>query len=354
MKLRGIPNKREFLVRMLERSGAIKLLERALTRSPSALVVLTYHRIAERGTDGFYDPVISAAPETFRAQLEWLSKRMRILTLAELDDRLRLGGPFNEPAAFVTFDDGYRDNFVEAVPILKELDIPATFFIPTEFLESPKLPWWDHVAYVIKQTARRQLRLKVSPSDDDSPLAVELDGKPPDAAISAIIRAILDGRIADLPWFLEHLATQAEVQVNSEILGRDLFMGWEEVWQLSDHGGRLTIGSHAHSHRSLSQLDLEAQQRELGLSKQILGERLGREIAAIAYPFGWPGTFNDATKTAARDAGYRLAFASRTGVNHPGALDPFEINRIGVGAGDSPAMLRARTALLCAFGRSFV
>ncbi len=202
MKLRGIPNKREFLVRMLERFGALQLLERAVARSPNALVVLTYHRIAERGTGPYYDPVISAAPEAFRAQLEWLIKRMRILTLSELDDRIRLGVPFNEPAAFVTFDDGYRDNFVEAVPILKELDVPATFFIPTEFLESPKLPWWDHVAYVIKQTARRQLRLNVSPSDDDSRLDVELDGNPPDAAISAIIRAILDGRIADLPWFL--------------------------------------------------------------------------------------------------------------------------------------------------------
>ena len=250
------------------------------------------------------------------------------------------GGPVNEPAAFVTFDDGYRDNFVEAVPILKEFDVPATFFIPTEFLESPNLPWWDHVAYVIKQTAKRQLRLKGSPSDDDSPLEVELDGNSRDAAISAIIRAILEGRVADLPWFLEHLAAQAEVQVNSQILGRDLFMGWEEVRQLIEHGGRLTIGSHAHSHPNLSKLDLDLQQRELGLSKQILEERLGREIAAIAYPFGWPGTYNDATKKAAREAGYRLAFASRTGVNHLGALDPFEINRIGVGAGDSPAMLR--------------
>ena len=318
VKLRGIPNKREFLVRMLERFGALKLLERAVTRCPAALVVLAYHRIAERGTDLFYDPVISAAPQTFRAQLDWLSKRMRILTLSELDERVRTGGPVNEPAAFVTFDDGYRDNFVEAVPILKEFDVPATFFIPTEFLESPNLPWWDHVAYVIKQTARRQLRLKGSPSDDDSPLEVELDGNSRDAAISAIIRAILEGRVADLPWFLEHLAAQAEVQVNSQILGRDLFMGWEEVRQLIEHGGRLTIGSHAHSHPNLSKLDLDLQQRELGLSKQILEERLGREIAAIAYPFGWPGTYNDATKKAAREAGYRLAFASRTGVNHLG------------------------------------
>ena len=53
----------------------------------------------------------------------------------------------------ITFDDGYRDNFDLAVPILRERGIPATFFLPTAFLDSPRLPWWDHVAYVIKQTA---------------------------------------------------------------------------------------------------------------------------------------------------------------------------------------------------------
>ena len=261
VKLRGIPKKREFLARMLERLVRIKLLERAVTTRPPALVVLTYHRIAERGTDPFYDPVISASPQTFRAQLEWLRNRMRILTLLELDERVRLGPPWKEPAAFVTFDDGYRDNFDEAVPILKELGVPATFFIPTEFLESPKLPWWDHVAYVIKQTARRRLRLKRSPGDLDSPLDVELDGNPRDSAIAAVIRSILDERVADLPWFLEHLATEAEVNVETESLGRDLFMGWAEVRHLTDSDGRLTVGSHAHSHQNLSKLDPESQQR---------------------------------------------------------------------------------------------
>ena len=77
-------------------------------------------------------------------------------------------------------------------------------------------------------------------------------------------------------------------------------------------------------------------------------------MSALAYPFGWPGTYTQTTKRSAREAGYRLAFASRAGVNRPGMLDPFEISRLGVGSGDSLAMLRARTALFSAFGRSFL
>jgi peptidoglycan/xylan/chitin deacetylase (PgdA/CDA1 family) len=354
MKLRGISNKREFLARTFGQFGAVNLLERVVAVSSLALVVLTYHRIAERDTDKFYDPVISATPQSFRAQVKWLKKRMRILTLLELDDRIRVGGSWNEPTALVTFDDGYRDNFDVAAPILKELDIPATFFIPTEFLESPKLPWWDHVAYVIKQTYERRLLLKRSPRDEMSPLDVKLDSKLKEAAVMTIICAILDERIADLPWFLEHLTAQAEVTVETKSLGRDLFMGWEQVRQLADTRGRLTVGSHAHSHHDLSKLDTQSQQRELVLSKHILEKRLGHKIAAIAYPFGWPGTYTHATKTLTEEAGYRLAFTSRIGVNHPDTLDPLEINRLGVGSGDSFALLRARTALFSAFGRSFL
>jgi hypothetical protein len=206
----------------------------------------------------------------------------------------------------------------------------------------------------MKRTLSRRLLLKRSSSDHGAPLDIELGSNPRDAAIMAIIRAILDGNIADLPWFLQHLAAQAEVTVETESLGRDLFMGWEQVLQLAGTGGRLTVGSHAHSHQDLSKLDSQSQHRELALSKQILEQRLGREVPAIAYPFGWPGTYTQATKTLAREAGYRLAFASRTGVNHSGTLEPFEINRLGVGSGDSPAMLRARTALFSAFGRSFL
>jgi len=92
----------------------------------------------------------------------------------------------------------------------------------------------------------------------------------------------------------------------------------------------------------------------LTLSKQILESRLGREILALAYPYGWPGTYTQATKRAAAEAGYRLAFVSREGVNRPGSLDPFEVSRLGVGSGDSPALIRARVVLHAAFGRSFL
>jgi peptidoglycan/xylan/chitin deacetylase (PgdA/CDA1 family) len=126
------------------------------------------------------------------------------------------------------------------------------------------------------------------------------------------------------------------------------------VRQLVGADGTLTIGSHGHSHHRLAGLDEASQRRELTESKRILESRLGRKVAALAYPYGWPGSYTARTKFLAAEAGYRLAFASLEGVNRPDSLDPYDIRRLGVGSGDSPALLRARTAFHAAFGASFL
>src|SRR5205823_5490272 len=66
-----IPNKREFLARSIGSLGILRLMEGIAAARPPALVVFTYHRIAVPGidSDDYYDPVISATPEAFRAQV---------------------------------------------------------------------------------------------------------------------------------------------------------------------------------------------------------------------------------------------------------------------------------------------
>ena len=354
MLLRLIPNKREFLARAFGRLGILGLLEQTIARQQPGLIVLTYHRIAEPGTNLFYDPVISATPESLRAQVEWLHNRVRLLTLDELIDQVECGLPWREPAMFLTFDDGYRDNFDLAVPILSERKAPATFFVPTAFLNSPRLPWWDHVACVIKQTTARRLVVERHSKGDPSPLEIDLQNMSCSAAIMKIIRAFLDETIIDEVWFLDQLAARAMVEIDSEGLGRKLFMTWSHVRQLADSDTGLTIGSHAHSHRKLATLDDETQSHELAGSKQILEAQLGRSIKAMAYPYGWPGTYTIRTKALAAQAGFQLAFSSQEGINRLGRFDRYEVRRLGVGSADSAALLRARSALHAAFGKSFL
>jgi peptidoglycan/xylan/chitin deacetylase (PgdA/CDA1 family) len=352
--LRVIPNKREFLAKSLGRLGVLWALEHSAAVQKPGLTVLTYHRIGDPGTNLFYDPVISATPDAFEAQIKWLCSHFKLLTVGELAERIHTGSPWREPTALVTFDDGYRDNFEVAIPILQKHDVPATFFIPTSFLDSPELPWWDLVAYVVKQTQVRRFVVETVCGDSVSSLEINLQTMSRTAAIMKIIRALLDEAVDDERRFLDRLAVCAQVAVDAPALGGSLFMSWPQLRQLAGLDTRLTIGSHSVSHRNLARLDDDSQHGEVARSKHVLEAQLGREIRAFAYPYGWPGTYTHRTKAIVAEAGYRLAFTSREGTDRFENFDPWEISRLGVGTGDSPALLRARAALYAAFGRSFL
>jgi peptidoglycan/xylan/chitin deacetylase (PgdA/CDA1 family) len=334
----------------MRQTGIVNVLEYIVSAWCPKLTVFTYHRIAEPSINPFYDPVISATRESFGAQMEWLCSHYRIITIDELVSQLESGLACREPHVLLTFDDGYKDNFEIAAPILRRLGIPATFFIPTAFLDTPRLPWWDHIAYVIKQTTKPQLSLKVSPQNTAAPLEIDLSSTTRTAAVQVIVRAFLDETITDETWFLDQLSARAEVTVDPEHLGRELFMSWEQIEELASAG--LTIGSHSHTHHNLARLDEASQCYELTESKRRLERRLRCEVCAVAYPYGWRGTHNERTRSNALNAGYRLAFTSQTGVNQYRKLDPFQVSRLAVGAADSIVVLRARTALHGAFSRS--
>jgi peptidoglycan/xylan/chitin deacetylase (PgdA/CDA1 family) len=342
-----IRNKREFLARQLGNLGLVRLLERA-ARRPS-LLVATYHRIGRPAESPYFDAVFSATPEAFAAEVRFLRDRFRLITLDELLDLAGPDFPLTGPTALITFDDGYRDNLDEALPVLQALGVPATFFLVTGFLDAPRLPWWDHVSYVLKQARAAQITL-----DRPAPMTLDLEQTPRAEAIAAVVRAWLD-HPPDRENEAEvrrHLEERAGVFVDEHALGSALFLTWDDARRLADAG--MAIGSHSQSHPTLARLSEAEQFRELAGSKRLLEDRLGRPVEALAYPYGWPGATTDATRRLAREAGYRLAFSAVLGVNQPGRIDPFDLRRLNVGIADSPGLLRARMALYSSFGRSFL
>jgi peptidoglycan/xylan/chitin deacetylase (PgdA/CDA1 family) len=342
-----ISNKREFLARWLCDAGILRLLERRARAGRPGLLVLTYHRIGDPAGNSFYAPVVSATPEAFRAQVGRLRDTFRVLTLDEAVALIDGGFRTREPSALVTFDDGTRDHVEVALPILKELGVPATFFLSTGLIDAPRLPWYDLIAYVINHTTVPVLRL-----DRPEPLEIELSRLGRAGAVARVVRACLDHDI-DVNGeqaFRDHLADRADVALDADALGRSLFLSWDDARALLDAG--MSVGSHAHSHRMLARLPELDQRDELARSRAILEERLGRAPAALAYPYGWPGAFDASTERLAREAGYALAFASVEGVNRPGTTDPFAVRRLGVGFTDSPVLLRARLALYAGTGKS--
>ncbi len=340
-----ISHKREFLARRLRDLGALGLIER-LSRRPG-LSVLCYHRVGDPASDPFYGPIVSATPENFRAQVQHVRDHFRVVTLEALQERIDDDGRLriSEPTALITFDDGYRDNVDQALPILRELGVPAGFFLTTGFVDQSRLPWWDHVAWVVKGSPRSGLTL-----ERPEPLDVPWAGPDRAGAIARVIAAFLRADRPDDPELLAHLEARAEVAVDVAETARALLMTWDDARRLVEAG--MSIGSHTVTHPKLSGLTRAEQSSELVESKRRIERELGLEVSTVAYPYGVADAFDDATLWQTREAGYRLAFTLLPGIQRPDRTDPLQIHRFGVGPADTPVLLRARLALAGAFGRS--
>src|SRR5215831_142994 len=95
------------------------------------LSILIFHRVLRQ-----HDPLISDLPTAaqFETQMRWVREWCNVLPLGEAIDRL-YAGTIPARALSITFDDGYADNEEVAAPILKRLDMTATFFVATGFLD---------------------------------------------------------------------------------------------------------------------------------------------------------------------------------------------------------------------------
>lgn len=320
-------------------SGALWVFDRLdRLRAPGPrCTVLGYHRVASERV-GYRE--ICVAPETLRAHVRHLTTHgYDVLTLAEYTDYLAGRRRLTRDSVLLTFDDGYRDNFTEALPILRAAGVPATVFVVTGAIEGPPL-WWDRVAGAVR--ALRDAGATSLPGDVAliEPVAAMLaDGLTgsDDAACTAI-GAMID-HLKDLPAeeragvlaALEGLAPAHEV---------DLMMTWAMLEQLRADG--IDIGAHTVTHPMLSRLSADDARAEIEGSRHAVHQRLGIEATAFAYPYGKSEMFTDETVTLVGAAGFSLAFTTENGRDEPGTAT-YRLRRDGMR--DVPAyVLAARLA----------
>jgi len=141
------------------------VLHRAVgSRAGDALGILTYHRIAPH-VPGLPAPLHNVTPHRFRRQLQGLQQRgFSFWRLSQVLAYHRRGRPLPRRTLVVTFDDGFESVYREAWPVLCELQIPATIFLNTAYLNAaepfPFDAWGMRFALQTPPMTWRPLRIK--------------------------------------------------------------------------------------------------------------------------------------------------------------------------------------------------
>jgi len=329
----------EALAAALDRTG----LGSILARVPAwrGVLALTYHRIG-RPDGGVHDPALwSATQEQFDAQLRFLARHVEVVSGDELP--LALAQRRGRHVA-LTFDDGYRDNYELAYPVLRAHGLPATFFLTTGFLDRPHVAWWDEISWIVRSSRREAI-------DADGWLSapVRLGAGDRRAAARALVERYWSLPAARTEPYLDWLARACATGRADPAAAASTWMTWGMVREM--RAGGMAFGAHSVDHPVLARCTGDAQALEIGGSVARVREQLGEPVSLFAYPVGGRGTFDATTRARLRDAGITHAFSFYGGHRRPGGHDPLDIPRAFVGPAISPARFRARVALPQVFAR---
>ncbi|MCA9115590.1 MAG: polysaccharide deacetylase family protein [Planctomycetaceae bacterium] len=298
-----------------------------LSRSGSwrGLLVLNYHRIGSSVGELFDHALWSATARDFSRQVRWLASRFQLIGPDQIETVL--SGEIRQ-AVMLSFDDGYRDNYTAAFPILRDAGVPATFFISTGFIDSPSVPWWDEICWMIRSTRRTELLLP-----DEFGGVFQIDPvADPDCTVAT--RTVLR-RYKSVPGhragaFVQAVAHAAGTGRCPASAASELWMTWDMIREMRDSG--MFIGGHTHSHPVLARLAPEEQDREIELCRSRLDAELGTEAAtdAFSYPVGGPTAFDEVTRACLQRHGFRWAFSYYGGWQRPGRHDPHDLPRTAI------------------------
>jgi peptidoglycan/xylan/chitin deacetylase (PgdA/CDA1 family) len=276
--------------------------------------ILNYHRILPRQETLAIDNIAVA---DFEKQVDILTNCFRVISLVQLVREVR-DGTLEPNTVCITFDDGYRDNFIHAYPILLKYGISATIFLATGVVENPSLLWHDKVFQTLKLTRIPQIesrlngktRWRIDRTDERTRLAFSL--------LDALKRLHPEARDLEI----EKLMVACEITENQ--LSKDEMLSWREIQEMHHNG--IAFGAHTVTHPILSLLNENNIASEISESKRMIEDKLGESVEVFAYPNGQEKDYDERTKHILRSLGFRCALTTRWGMNTM-ADDPFEWRR---------------------------
>lgn len=256
----------------------------------------------------------SITPEEFEKKLRFL-RRYNVISMDELIDSIDSNRRPPRNSMVLTFDDGYRDNYSYAFPLLRDFNMPATIFLTSAYIGSEKWLHLNAIYFLISTT--KKARISVATPGTGEKLVLELDtnAKREDAKYH-LMRLYKKMESGGREAFIQDLtAALSENGAPAPSLTGDLGMlDWQEVVEMAG-SGLIGFGSHTRTHLILSRGDIETVTEELSASKKEIEEKTGVPVRHFCFPNGHREDYERVHLNILRRLGYRSACTMIEGTN---------------------------------------
>ncbi|MFP3678086.1 polysaccharide deacetylase family protein [Pseudomonas sp. SIMBA_041] len=307
---------------LLKRTSGWLYLNSPVGRSQlqGAGVILMLHRVLadDQAAALPHRNELCVGPKAFEHLLAWLKKHFDCVPLMEILHPGKIRS--DRPKITLTFDDGWRDNAVNAYPLLQKYQVPASIFLSTDFIGSRQRFWWESIGETLWGSHGEPARVRLIES-------LQQAGRPLPVPFTELDE---ERRSLALLHFLQSLKSLSPMTLNQltdacpdESLPQAL--DWHQVRSL-EASGLVRFGPHGASHAILTGLDDQRLHEELSRSRVALQHGCNRPLPVYCYPNG----DNDARvrdQVALHD--FPFALGTGTGI-YRGSEDPLNLPRFGV------------------------
>ncbi len=284
--------------------------------------ILMFHRVVEQTVPGrlWSNAYLEVTTQFLENAVRFYRKNRYEIIPIDL-----IGKYYKQRRRFVvlTFDDGYKDNYTLALPVLQRLDAPFTIYITTDFPDYKARLWW----YNLEQLILHKQEVSIyTPSG--TLIRFKCVSKPEKEQCFGKLRTLL---LENYSHYGPQLFTEAELLQTA----KKLCLSWDDIKRLSKQN-TVTLGSHTISHANLTKLNHEAAKTEIFESKKILESRLKTEIKHFAYPFGSYEHFGAREINLVSEAGYKTATTTINLNINRFTYKPLKLPRIAAGMTMNP------------------
>ncbi|MBI5142510.1 MAG: polysaccharide deacetylase family protein [Nitrospirae bacterium] len=291
-------------------------LVRKTSGSTARVVILMYHRVLPDISDNPFR--IAVTEVNFAAHMSHLAKNYPVISMDEFERQHLEGRLAEKKQVVISFDDGYADNFTYALPVLKNYNLPAIFYVATDYIGGNRLFWWDEVKRLVSNSESLQIGNNVYDLSSSHLKKLHLLN---------IVSWFRNLSVDERERMLSLMHHRDDVWLEDHLTDRP--MAWHELDAMLIGG--MLIGSHSCKHPSLGSISENDARHEVLESKRVLASRLNVPIKHFSYPYDekevTSGSVMPVPRKIVMEAGMKSAVTTVHGYNTT-ATDVFSLKRM--------------------------